>query len=87
VQTVLEQNPFPGHVFVVRGRRGDLIELLWWDGDGLCRFAKRLECGRFVWPQAENGTVSLTLTQLSRMLEGIERRYESALFSKSYQVR
>ena len=60
VQTVLEQNPFSGHVFVFRGRRGDLIKLLWWDGDGLCLFAKRLERGRFIWPQAESGTVSLT---------------------------
>ena len=60
VQTVLEQDPFGGQVFVFRGRRGDLIKLLWWDGDGLCLFAKRLERGRFVWPQAESGTVSLT---------------------------
>jgi transposase len=36
VQTKLEQSPFTGHVFVFRGRRGDLIKLLWWDGDGLC---------------------------------------------------
>lgn len=57
VQTVLEQDPFGGQVFVFRGRRGDLIKLLWWDGDGLCLFAKRLERGRFVWPQAESGTV------------------------------
>jgi len=42
-QTVLEQNPYSGHIFVFRGKRGDLIKLLWWDGDGLCRFAKRLE--------------------------------------------
>ena len=40
VQTVLEQQPFSGHVFVFRGRRGDLVKLLWWDGDGLCLFAK-----------------------------------------------
>ena len=39
-QTVLEQNPYSGHVFVFRGKRGDLIKLLWWDGDGLCLFAK-----------------------------------------------
>jgi transposase len=36
VQTALEQNPFSGQVFVFRGKRGDLIKILWWDGDGLC---------------------------------------------------
>jgi transposase len=50
VQTKLEQSPFSGHVFVFRGRRGDLIKVLWYDGDGLCLFTKRLERGRFVWP-------------------------------------
>ena len=55
VQTVLEQQPFSGHVFVFRGRRGDIVKLLWWDGDGLCLFAKRLERGRFIWPQATEG--------------------------------
>jgi transposase len=36
VQTVLKESPFSGHVFVFRGRRGDLIKLLWWD-NGKCR--------------------------------------------------
>lgn len=74
VQTALESNPFSGHVFVFRGRRGDLIKVLWWDGDGLCLLTKRLERGRFVWPQAERGTVSLTRAQLSMLLEGIDWR-------------
>lgn len=74
VQTTLAENPFSGHVFVFRGRRGDLIKLLWWDGDGLCLFAKRLEKGRFVWPQAKDGAVSLTRAQLSMLLEGIDWR-------------
>ena len=74
VQTELEENPFSGQVFVFRGRRGDLIKLLWFDGDGLCLFAKRLERGRFVWPKAESGTVSLTRAQLSMLLEGIDWR-------------
>ena len=73
-QTVLEQNPFSGHVFVFRGRRGDLLKLVWFDGDGLCLFAKRLERGRFIWPQATSGTVSLTAAQLSMLLEGIDWR-------------
>jgi transposase len=74
VQTVLEQDPFSGHVFVFRGRRGDLLKLLWWDGDGFCLFAKRLERGRFIWPKAESGTVALTRAQLSMLLEGIDWR-------------
>jgi transposase len=74
VQTALEAEPLSGHVFVFRGRRGDLIKVLWFDGDGLCLFAKRLERGRFVWPKAENGTVSLTRAQLSMLLEGIDWR-------------
>ena len=74
VQTALQENPFSGQVFVFRGRRGDLIKLLWWDGQGLCLFAKRLEKGRFVWPQATSGAVSLTPAQLSMLLEGIDWR-------------
>ena len=74
VQSNLEQSPFSGHVFVFRGRRGDLIKVLWWDGDGLCLFAKRLERGRFVWPQASDGRVALTRAQLSMLLEGIDWR-------------
>jgi transposase len=74
VETVLEQAPFSGHVFVFRGKRGDLIKLLWFDGDGLCLFQKRLERGRFIWPQATSGTVCLTRAQLSMLLEGIDWR-------------
>jgi transposase len=77
VQTALEKEPFAGHVFVFRGRRGDLIKVLWWDGDGLCLFAKRLERARFVWPKAESGTVALSRAQLSMLLEGIDWRRPS----------
>ena len=73
-QTALCENPFSGQVFVFRGRRGDLLKLLWFDGDGLCLFAKRLERGRFVWPQATSGSVSLSAAQLSMLLEGIDWR-------------
>ena len=53
---------------------GDIVKLLWFDGDGLCLFAKRLEKGRFIWPQATEGIVSLTRAQLSMLLEGIDWR-------------
>ena len=66
--------PYCGHVFVFCGRRGDMLKVLWWSRDGLCLLAKRLERGRFVWPQANSGSVSLTQAQLSMRLEGIDWR-------------
>jgi transposase len=86
VQTALEQQPFSGHVFVFRGRRGDIVKLLWFDGDGLCLFAKRLERGRFIWPKAERGTVSLSRAQLSMLLEGIDWRRPERTFSPQITV-
>ena len=74
VQTALQENPFSGQVYIFRGRRGDLIKVLWFDGDGLCLFAKKLERGHFIGPKATNGTVSLTPAQLSMLLEGIDWR-------------
>jgi transposase len=74
IQTKLEKSPLSGQVFIFRGRRGDLVKLIWFDGDGLCLFCKRLERGKFVWPQATEGVVSLTRAQLSMLLEGIDWR-------------
>jgi transposase len=74
VETALNEDPYSGHVFVFRGRRGDLVKVLWWAGDGLCLLCKRLERGRFVWPQAAEGTVTMTQAQLSMLLEGIDWR-------------
>jgi transposase len=73
VQGTLAENPFSGHVFVFRGRAGDRVKVLWWDGTGLCLFAKRLERGRFVWPQqATNGVVALEPGRMPAV--GVPRR-------------
>ena len=74
VQQTLGHDPFSGQLFVFRGRRGDLVKCLWWDTQGLVLYAKRLERGRFTWPQAKDGAVSLTPAQLSMLLEGIDWR-------------
>ena len=74
VQVQLKQNPFSGQVFIFRGRRGDRVKVLWWDGQGLSLFYKRLEQGRFIWPSANAGKIHLTYAQLSMLLEGIDWR-------------
>jgi transposase len=78
-QEHLRQDPCSGAVFAFRGKRGDRVKLLWWDGQGFCLFYKRLERGRFPWPQTDSngsaeGTVRLTPAQLSMLLEGIDWR-------------
>lgn len=73
-EKVLKLDPFVGHLFVFRGRRGDLIKVIWWDGQGACLFSKRLESGKFVWPALKEGKVSLTPAQLAMLLEGIDWR-------------
>ena len=52
VQEAFGRDPHAGDLYVFRGRRGDLIKVLWHDGLGLSLYAKRLERGRFIWPSA-----------------------------------
>ncbi|MCP1472353.1 transposase, partial [Sphingobium sp. OAS761] len=73
-QQVLEHSPHSGALFAFRGKRGDLVKLLWYDGQGLCLFSKRMDRGRFVWPVTKTGKVGLTSAQLSMLLEGIDWR-------------
>ncbi|MFA7585091.1 MAG: IS66 family insertion sequence element accessory protein TnpB [Novosphingobium sp.] len=73
-QEVLSLNPHSGALFAYRGKRGDLIKLLWYDGQGFCLFSKRMDRGRFVWPVTGSGKVSLSGAQLSMLIEGIDWR-------------
>ena len=72
IQEVLRRDPHSGHLFVFRGRRGDLVKVLWHDGQGLCLFSKRLERGRFLWPSPADGVVTITPAQLGYLREGID---------------
>lgn len=72
VQEVLKRDPYGGHVFAFRGRRGDLIKILWHDEQGMCLFSKRLERGRFIWPTPVEGVVTISAAQLGYLLEGID---------------
>lgn len=73
-EKVLKIHPFVGHLFVFRGRRGDLIKIIWWDGQGACLFSKRLERGKFVRPATKEDKVSLTPAQPAMLLEWIDWR-------------
>jgi transposase len=75
VQQGLGRDPHAGEIFCFRGRRSDLVKILWHDGVGMSLYAKRLETGKFIWPVSEGGTaVAISAAQLGYLLEGIDWR-------------
>lgn len=74
VKDVLDVDPFSGHLFLFRAKSGAYLKALYWDGSGLCLFAKRLEQGRFVWPPLIDGCQILSPAQLATLLEGMDWR-------------
>jgi transposase len=75
VQQVMKCDPHTGDLFVFRGKRGNLLKVLWHDGYGMSLYAKRLEKGKFVWPVTTGDPVTISPAQLGYMLEGIEWRH------------
>jgi len=71
VREHMKADPFSG---VFRAKRADRIKLIFWDGTGLCLFAKRLEDGVFRWPKIEDGVMRLSAAELSALLEGLDWR-------------
>ena len=63
-----------GHVFLFANAQRNRLKLLFWDGSGLWVCAKRLEKGRFGWPEAANGQTRVVLSheELALLLGGID---------------
>jgi transposase len=76
VEQGLHHDPRSGHLFVVFNRRGDQVRILFWDRQGYCLFAKRLERGRFrlPWEQPAEAAVEMEAAELALILEGIDLR-------------
>ena len=73
-RAVIGEDPFGGHLFVFRSRRGDRLKILTWDRDGFALWYKRLEQGVFKLPRAEEGVRRLELraSELAMVLDGID---------------
>ncbi len=75
VQEGLGRDPHAGEIFCFRGRKGDLVKILWHDGVGMSLYLKRLEAGKFIWPVSPSGeAVQISAAQLGYLLEGIDWR-------------
>ena len=67
-------DPFDGSLYVFRAKRSDRIKVVWWDGSGVCLFAKRLEHSHFCWPSAQRCEIRLSHAQLAGLVEGLDWR-------------
>ena len=75
VQSVLQEDPLSGHLFVFRNRRGDRIKLLLWDTDGFMILYKRLENGTFRFAASTDTlatSVTVNATDLIMLLDGVD---------------
>lgn len=72
VKEQLKADPFCGVIYCFRSKRADRVKLIFWDGTGLCLFAKRLEDGKFRWPRIEDGVMRLSAAQLAALVEGLD---------------
>jgi transposase len=72
VQTVLQQDPLSGHLFVFTNRTRNRVRIIYWDGSGLWVCAKRLERGTFGWPAGEGESLCLRPEELQMLLHGVE---------------
>ena len=72
VREIMKADPFSGAVYVFRAKRADRVKLIYWDGTGVCLFAKRLEDGKFRWPNVHDGVMRLSAAELSALLEGLD---------------
>jgi transposase len=65
-------DPFNGALYVFRAKRADRIKIVWWDGSGLCLYAKRLEKAQFCWPRIGHHRVQLNQAQLLALVDGLD---------------
>jgi transposase len=65
-------DPFNGSLYVFRAKRADRIKIVWWDGSGLCLYAKRLEKTKFCWPRIGHHRVQLNHAQLLALVDGMD---------------
>ena len=65
-------DPFSGALYIFRAKRADRIKIVWWDGSGLCLYAKRLEKAHFCWPRIGHARVQLNTAQLLALVDGMD---------------
>lgn len=78
VESIVQQEPLSGHLFVFRNRNRDRLKILYWDRDGLAIWYKRLEQGTWQFPTdlkaADKDGVEISTGELSLLLGGIDLR-------------
>ncbi len=73
-ESMMQKDPYSGHLFVFFNKYGDKCKILFWDRTGFCLWYKRLEKGTFekIKSADNNSTFEVDISELSLILEGID---------------
>jgi len=71
-ETLGQDHPFDGAIFIFRSKRADRLKIVTWDGSGLVLVWKRLEQGAFRWPPISDGVMRLTSSQFAALFDGMD---------------
>jgi transposase len=86
VEKRLKMDPFCGHLFAFCNRRQNMIKILYWDRNGFCLWCKRLEKGRFRWPDTAGEASRIEMRQLLWLLDGLELNQARAHKRLNYSI-
>src|SRR5437879_12005708 len=82
VRDQLRLEPLSGHIFIFSNAQRNRLKVLFWDGSGLWVCAKRLEKGRFSWPQPEQSSASLRSEEFLALISGLEVKAKAGWYRR-----
>ena len=72
IEEQMRGEPFSGNIYLFCNRGRKLLKALWWDRNGFWPAQKRLEQGKFPWPETEEEAKELSAEELTMLLRGID---------------
>ena len=84
VKSIMKDDPFSGAVFLFCNRNRNILKMIWWDRTGFWVAQKKLEKGRWPWPDTQEQARQLNPGQMEMLLKGVDffKGHDELFFSE-----
>lgn len=84
IKSIMKDDPFSGAVFLFCNRNRNILKMIWWDRTGFWVAQKKLEKGRWPWPDTQEQVRQLNLGQMEMLLKGVDffKGHDELFFSE-----